>query len=474
MDYFDSKTQNIIDMGYDFGTGVWPILNENIEMKLTDTGIYKPVLNNKLHNKESNFDKLKEFNNFLENGTIIDQLSKEKFSNIPNINYDKRLGYYSSLYVGYVKELDYRENASSGGFGTWILKELLEQGHVDGVIHVKESNSNEKLFEYQISRTIEEVREGAKTKYYPVELSEVLSVVKQNEGNYAVVGVPSFIRDIYLLSKIEPIIKERIKFTIGLVCGHQKSSKFAEYLAWQCGITPGNLESVNFRKKLSNSSADDYGIEFKGKVKGKTKTIVKKMSELDGKDWGQGYFKVRASDFTDDVMNELADVTLGDAWLPEYTRDSKGNNIIITRDVVIDDIIKKALEKKLVNLDIVDKETMFKSQSAHYRHTHDELSYRLYKKEQENCWYPKQRVEPNNEIALTRKKIQDMREQICLQSHEHYKMAVQKNDISYFKNNMEPLVERYKKLYRIESYKKLGIRGFFIKVKNKVVSLIRE
>ncbi|MCG3561936.1 DEAD/DEAH box helicase, partial [Klebsiella pneumoniae] len=56
-------------------------------------------------------------------------------------------------------------------------------------------------------------------------------------------------------------------------------------------------------------------------------------------------------DFTDDVMNETADITLGDAWLPEYTMDSEGNNIVIIRNPIIKRIVEKALTEGRIKLD---------------------------------------------------------------------------------------------------------------------------
>lgn len=44
--------------------------------------------------------------------------------------------------------------------------------------------------------------------------------------------------------------------------------------------------------------------------------------------WGTGLFKLNACDFYDDVTTELADISLGDAWLKPYDSDGAGNNII--------------------------------------------------------------------------------------------------------------------------------------------------
>lgn len=400
------------------------------------------------------------------NETLV---SNELYSGINNIKYDSRIGYYKSLYIGHVLEGNYRRNASSGGIGTWIFKELFEKGLIDGVIHVKEDKSNnEKLFSYQISRSLDEIKDGAKTKYYPVELSEVLKVVKETPGNYAVIGIPSFIYGLRLLAKKDSLVRERIKYMIGLVCGHQKSSTFADFMGWQLGFKPGDVTYINFRKKLEGRKSSDYGIEVHGYIDGKYEEKISPTSELLGQDWGQGWFKVYASDYTDDVFNETADLVLGDAWLPEYTKDSGGNNIVIVRNPVLESILKEAMLDNRVKLDKVNSDKIFQSQAAHYRHTHEELPYRLYKRDKEGVKRPKKRVEAANNLSYTRKKIQDMREKISISSHLYFKEAVEKDDINYFITKMNHLEKKYWNYYRLESLKKLD----FSKVKKKIISLL--
>lgn len=82
-----------------------------------------------------------------------------------------------------------------------------------------------------------------------------------------------------------------------------------------------------------------------GMKKNKEVTVVKRMHELIGHDWGKGFFKRKVSDFTEDMMNEIADVTPGDAWLSEYTKDYMGNNILIVRNERIDQLLKAVLKK---------------------------------------------------------------------------------------------------------------------------------
>ena len=100
------------------------------------------------------------------------------------VNITKRIGYYLKVYAGFVIENDFRKNGSSGGLTSWLLAELLAKGYVDGVVHVKPSNPEEgMLFKYSISTTIEEVKKGSESRYYPVEMSKVLEEVRNMPEN---------------------------------------------------------------------------------------------------------------------------------------------------------------------------------------------------------------------------------------------------------------------------------------------------
>jgi len=446
---FNRLYKNIVEGGYDFGTGSWAVVTPKIKMKMNENGEYHPFVS-----KEDEYFSERELKELKESCVSSSEknesdIAKMLFSDIPNMKYDQRLGYYLGLYAGHVNEGNFRNNGSSGGFGTWIFKELLLRGNIDGVIHVTSSEENDKLFGYNISNTLDEILSGSKTKYYPVEYSEVINKIKEIPGKYAIIGLPSYIMEIRLLSEIDPVIKERIKFCIGLVCGHQKSANFAEFLAWQCGIEPGKLQSIDFRKKLSGSPANEYAIEVTGVINGERHTIVRKMKDLVGGDWGQGPFKVSASDFTDDVMNETADVTLGDAWLPEYTQDSSGNNIIVVRNPVIKSIIECGIASHRVSVDEVDEDTIYKSQEGHYKHTYNELKYRLYKKERARQWHPKKRVNPSNNLSWSRKRIQDMRERICLKVPIIYVKARKRHDLNYVMKRLKSMSKGYERIYLI-------------------------
>lgn len=455
-------------------SGSIAVLDNNVKMILNEFGLFEEeIIDSAINLKDEALYVSPNFNENV-NESIV---AKELYQGKDNIKFDERLGFYESLFVGHVSEGNYRENASSGGMGTWIFKELFDNNLIDYVIHVKKDKEpdSKTLFKYDISTNLEEIMDGAKTKYYPVEFSGVFEILMNNPGRYAIVGIPSFIYAVRLLAKKNEIINERIRFTIGLICGHQKSSKFADSMAWQVGIEPGKLMDIDFRYKLVDRPASAYGVKMTGVIDGKVETVIKPTSELFGQNWGWGMFKSIASDYTDDVFNETADIVLGDAWLPKYEKDSKGNNIIIIRNTIIQDIVSKANEDGRLNLENVDVETIFQSQASHFRHTHDELAYRLAVKDKKNEWRPKKRVIANYNISAKRREIQDLRKKISEQSNISYSKAVSLNDFGYFVDEMTTYIKKYSQLYypsnwksRVKRIKSTGIENLIKKIINKM------
>lgn len=381
------------------------------------------------------------FSDKIENET---EIGKQLYGELP-VNYNEYTGYYLKNYAGYVKESEYRKMGSSGGMGNWIASQLLKLNLVDGIIHVKSSNRNDEspMFKYQISYTEKELVQGAKSKYYPVEMSEVIKLVKENEGRFALIGIPCFIKSIRLLANQDQIIKNRIKFCIGLVCGHLKSDMFAKSIGWQMGIPPKDLKSIDFRKKLEDRPANEYGVEVKGIVNDIEVEESLPTKQLYTTNWGYGLFKYNACEFCDDVVAETADITVGDAWLPEYKKESMGTNVIIVRNPIINDIIKKNSDN--IHIEEISTEKIYDSQASGFRHRREGLSYRLYLKDKNKEWRPVKRIEPSSKIKFKRKKVYEKRLVLTRESFRAFKKAELENDFKVFIDHMNPYIKEYKK-----------------------------
>lgn len=331
-----------------------------------------------------------------------------------------KIGKFSGIYTGH--SIDFRLTSSSGGIATYILTDLLEKGIVDHIISVKESNSLGTHYEYSISTNKKELLASSKTKYYPVSLSSVLSVIDELEGKVALVGVACFIKGIRLAQQSNPVLKDKINFLIGIICGGVKSRFFTEYLSSSAGVQKDLYYKPEFRIKDTNSTAGDYSFGCSNKKDHLRKTI--KMKSV-GDMWGTGLFKANACDYCDDVTTELADISLGDAWLSPFMFDGKGTNVIVTRSSLAEKVIRDGISSGKLQITELSLAKFIESQKGSFNHRHSGLPYRIKQATKNGFTVPSKRMDRCGTATFDFNIVQ------------YYRMKVRKRSLETWKNNSE-------------------------------------
>jgi len=276
-------------------------------------------------------------------------IGQEWYGSVNGIQHTDETGYYLSAYVGYSDKNDHQKNGASGGIATWTLETLLETGAIDTVAAVGHTTDPDKLFEFKICKTSEDIRACSRSAYYPVETSQVIRHILHNDGTYAIIGLPCVCKAIRLAQDKFPKLKQRIKYVLGLTCGHQCSKFFAEYICALGGGNPHELKEFIFRKKDLTQPAYNLAMYFRS---GKGKDVVSRQvlwNDGVGFAYVNGYFQLPSCFYCDDVFGECADVTFMDAWLPEYKnkKQTEGHNLVLVRDLRIDVYIQKAIRNDL-------------------------------------------------------------------------------------------------------------------------------
>lgn len=304
-----------------------------------------------------------------------DALALELYPAAPHT--DAHVGRFEAAYVGAVSEGDFRARGSSGGMVTWTAAELLRRGVVDGVAHVKPAPTPRgaaPFFAYGISRTEAELKAGAKSRYYPIELSGVLDEIRRVPGRYAVVGVPCFIKAVRLLCREDPVLASRVAFTLGLFCGHMKSARMVESFAWQLGTRIEDVDAVDFRAKDPGRPANWYTAHLRLKDGSERR---RDWWHLADGDWGAGFFQYPACSFCDDVTAETADISFGDAWVEPYSSDGRGTNVVVVRAPALAGIVAEGIAAGRLELTPVDAGFVRETQAAGFRQRREGLSLRL-------------------------------------------------------------------------------------------------
>jgi coenzyme F420-reducing hydrogenase beta subunit len=332
---------------------------------------------------------------------------------------DAAIGRFEAAYVGAAIETGFRKQGSSGGLTNWVAAELLRTGAVDGVAHVAPVDpATGRFFQYRISRSVDELGAGAKSRYYPIELSAVLREIRTAPGRYAVVGVPCFIKAIRLLQADDATIRERITHTLGLFCGHMKSAAMVESFAWQLGTEIERVRALDYRVKDETRPANWYRTHL-DLTDGSSRE--QDWWHLADGDWGAGFFQNPACDWCDDVVAETADIAFGDAWVEPYSSDGRGTNVVIARTAEMKALLEQGRMIGAIELEPVSADFVIATQAAGLRHRREGLAYRL--SWQSRRLRLRKRVTPSANLPLRRKFVFRLRFHIAKWSHRIFRFA---------------------------------------------------
>ena len=325
-----------------------------------------------------------------------DSLALAAFGSQTGMQQRPETGYYLKAYAGHVTDQEFRLSRSSGGFAAWLQEAYLTQGLADYVITVLPNDDPNKRFRLAVLDSPQQIRQAAKSVYYPVDMSEAVAHVLNTPGSYVFTGLPCFIKGLKLAMRHNITLRKRIALIIGLVCGQQKSKFYGEYLVSQHGGKQEEVSLLDFRYKNPDRAAIEYGLLYE--TKSESAPIEQNIisdPETRRLIWLSDSFKINACNYCDDIFAELADVVVMDAWLPTYQKDWQGHSIALFRK----EEPLQLFEQGLANGDLwgeeVDIDQVIASQSGVIDKKRRQLSYRLFMSEEAGRdTIPQKRVAP--------------------------------------------------------------------------------
>ncbi|TCD47537.1 Coenzyme F420 hydrogenase/dehydrogenase, beta subunit C-terminal domain [Chlorobium sp. N1] len=351
---------------------------------------------------------------------------------------DHKIGKYDAVFAAHAEENSFRRAGSSGGIGSWFAVELLQRKLVDGVIHarpVPRRGAEDPFFRYGISRNIEDVKKAAHSHYHVVEISEVLDEVKRTPGRYLFIGVPCMVKAVRRAQLRDGQMADRIVYTMALVCGHLKSVHWALSLGWGVGTIPEDIESITFRVKSNNVAAKAY--YFGIRKRGGTVLEVHDSAPLTGGKFNLGAMMPDACNYCDDVVGETSDLTIGDAWLPRYALDSRGKNMIVSRNPELTALMQRADRDGRIVIEPMTAKEAADAQSGGFRQRREGLAHRLARRRLGGLWVPIKRDLPDMvRPGLLRARIYDLREQVSVRSRKSFRRALDQRDLSVYEREM--------------------------------------
>ena len=333
----DKSVAHVVTQGLCTGCGSCAALCPRSAINLTverKNGIYVPVIDERLCNECGICYEI-----CPGHSVDFERLNKNIFNKNPE---NTLAGNYIGCYIGHVTDDIVRNNSTSGGLITQLLISALENGVIDGALVTKMADNDPSKPEPFIARTKEEIISASKSKYCPVPACSALNEVLKSKDlqKIAVVGLPCHLHGIRKAEEIFPALKQKIVLHIGIFCSHTVDFNGTEHIFTRLKIPRGDIIKVDYRTK-----------GWPGGINVTLKDGSEKFLHLNAY-WpaifGRFFFTPYRCTLCCDGLAELADISCGDAWLPEFRFENQGESVVITRTSIGEHLLQTIdAEKKL-------------------------------------------------------------------------------------------------------------------------------
>lgn len=231
-------------------------------------------------------------------------------------------GVVTSVMLAQSTNVERNVKASSGGLIKELILHHLGDAKVDGVIALGHVEGLD--FRPRLITEAAEVDTLPGSIYHNLAQPEAIELLRSNEGRFVLVAIPCHLEGIYsYITRFEPALLDRIHTTIGLLCGWQYSHHALRAICEYKGVDPDAITDISFR-----------GGGPVGKLRIATperEVLVSRRVDFSYQVAFDRSFNTPRCHLCINHSNFLADVVVGDAWLPSTIGTRTGISLLIHR-----------------------------------------------------------------------------------------------------------------------------------------------
>jgi coenzyme F420 hydrogenase subunit beta len=249
-----------------------------------------------------------------------------------------------SVRIGHASDETVRRNGASGGVLSQVLIYLLEQQLIDAAIVVRQGIPSPEKARAVFAATRQEILDAAQSVYVPVATLDKLRELEPGK-RYAMTCLPDQAAALRFLQLAGDPRARQIRYVLGPYtgtalypaairsflrsCGVSANDGIAS-LKWRAGEWPGYLEikMQSGRVIRSNKFYYNYLIPF---------------------------FITRNSLQNMDFANEFCDLSVGDAWSPQFERAGGGHSVMTTRTQEMEDMVARMIAAGVLTAEPVEE-----------------------------------------------------------------------------------------------------------------------
>lgn len=222
--------------------------------------------------------------------------------------------------------------ASSGGLIKELMLHLLARDDIDGIIALDEVAGLD--YRVRLIEDSDEIDHLPGSIYHAVRLDDTIRLLRENEGRFVVVGIPCQFEGLFsYINREAPELADRIAFTIGLLCGWLYSHHAIEAISKYKKIDSNAIEHISYRGGGSVGKLQVTTPEG-------TKAVGRRVDFSYQVAFDRSFNTVRCH-VCINHSNFLADIVVGDAWLPSTVTTRTGISLVICRSAEATQVVRE-------------------------------------------------------------------------------------------------------------------------------------
>lgn len=246
---------------------------------------------------------------------------------------DPLLGSCLKFAIGAVSEPAERGRRTSGGLATAVMVYGLEKRLWQAAVVSTTSPEAPLVPKTYLARTVAEIRATANSLYCPVPACAGLAALRDFDGRACFVGLPCHIHALRQAQQRLPWLREKVPFVIGLFCSSLHGFFATEAFLRYHRIDPAKVTLFAYK---STGWPKMITVQVRGERRPRRFARGRCSAWLDRLRYA-GAFQPRSAFvnprcfFCPDHLARLADLSLGDVFLPEYIEAEQGHGLAIMR-----------------------------------------------------------------------------------------------------------------------------------------------
>lgn len=232
-------------------------------------------------------------------------------------------GVVRSVHLSQSTDRDRNVRASSGGLIKELLRHLLRSGQIDGVIALDHVDGID--FAARLVTSPDDVDTLPGSIYHNLKQTRALELLRDTPGRLALVAIPCELEGLYSwVRQHAPDLRDKIVITIGLLCGWQYSHHSINAMGEYLGFDPQEIADISYR---GGGPVGKLTVSTKS---GGTFSASRRV------DFGyqvafDRHFNTTRCHVCINHSNFLADLVVGDAWLPSTVFTKTGISLVVCR-----------------------------------------------------------------------------------------------------------------------------------------------